>query len=107
LHCAASADGLAKDAVPDKKTAIEIAIPILKAYFGEPKFKQITEGDEFMAELEDGVWTVYAYPSSPGPAGIQESAEGIPYLNVVTGGGRPAIEISRRDAKVLSISRMK
>ena len=93
-----------KDVVPDELTAIEVAKPILKAYLGEKKFDKIMRGEKLLAELEDGVWTVYPYPDEGQHGGAQKDSDGTPYIVVVTGGRSPVIEISKSDGCVLSIS---
>ena len=77
--------------VPDSKTAVKIAEAVLIPVYGE---KQIESERPFTAKLKDGVWTVYGTLRCPdGKGGTTTSCLG----------GAAEVQISKDDARVLSM----
>jgi hypothetical protein len=71
-----------RDLIPDAVTALKVGIAILEAYYGEKLVR------EFKAVMNDDDWSIS--PDRYRPLGL-------------AGGGDPYIEISKKDARVLSI----
>jgi len=78
---------LKKDYVPDSDTAVKIAEAVLVPVYGK---KQVESERPFRAKLKDGVWTVRGTLHCP------DAAE-------VCTGGVAVVEISKKDASVISM----
>ena len=79
--------------VPNQETAIKIAEAVLIPIWGKDK---IESERPFAAELKENTWTVYGTLRCPGGKGGS--------LTVGCRGGVATVEISRVDARVLSVS---
>jgi hypothetical protein len=69
--------------VPNKNTAIRIAVAVLSPIYGD---EHIAQEQPFTASLKDGVWTVEGTPPKP-----------------ETNGGVAEIRISKKDGRVLYV----
>ena len=79
--------------VPNQETAIKIAEAVLIPIWGKDK---IESERPFAAELKENTWTVYGTLRCPGGKGGSTT--------VGCRGGVATVEISRVDARVLSVS---
>jgi NTF2 fold immunity protein len=80
-----------KDYVPDSETAVKIAEAVLVPVYGK---KQIESERPFRAKLKDGVWTV---------SGTLHCADGAEFCT----GGAAVVEISKKDARIISMTHYK
>jgi len=88
-----------RDLVPDAETAIKIASAVLETYLGKEKFQALVAREPLRAIDEGDHWGVTPYPrdeeiNRPPPEGT---------VTIVTGGGDPAVEISKRDGRILDL----
>ena len=91
--CSAGKETIARDYVPNEETAVAVAEAVLIPIYGR---KTIEAEKPFHATLKNEVWQV---------AGTLYCANGKPQsdLNPTCVGGVAVIEISKRDAHIISV----
>ena len=77
--------------VPNSATAVRIAEAVLSPVYGKA---QIESEEPFTAKLKDGVWTV---------SGTLRCPDGKGGTTTICAGGVAVVEISKADARVLSM----
>jgi hypothetical protein len=81
---AAQSPTMAHDLVPDAETALKVGLAILEASYGKTL---VDDGQPYEAVLQGDQWWIVPH-TAPG----------------MRGGGKPELSLSKKDARVLSIS---
>jgi hypothetical protein len=84
-----------RDYVPDSSTAVTIAEAVLVPIYGK---KQIESEEPFKAELKDGMWTV---------TGTLHCKDSKGNDAVFCPGGTAVVELSKSDARIISLRHYK
>ncbi len=88
--------------VPDAATAMKVGAAIIEARIGSKAYREFEKDQKLVCYPEGADWSVFFYPTDPDIGKMTLLPDGRTIVKALSGGGSPAIVISRQDGRILN-----